>query len=487
MVPGTKHVGLVEAWRDGQMICIDGAPPKALARLRTARVVAAPDARYGCSIRLQHEPLTDRWDGTSPGLPMVKFWAGLELPARTLLDRAGYQVAAIKPCQEDAPIALPEPDSDTLKDIGADRPFLDFMRNEERGLVLTNRDIVSPAWLVAQAALAYAEAKITVAVSNQDDGFSVLEGLRKHIPDALFFHNRHKPHQQARVAIATWRYLHHSPNDLFQRDIVFALHAREAVRGEGLEQLEKAHRARLFGLVGLTERFSPHESDLVRTVFGFEELVLPRPGHRERQVLVQRVQAPACPGLPEDADDYIVQRDAVWNNAPRNKLIAALASRAMEKTKGRVIVLVGLLQHALALAELLSGWAVIRDGSGVNTRGLTEAQLKLLHASDAGWDSECPYCIATSEGMKAINLKDVGAIVRADAGAALPPIPYEKLVEPNDGPRRPLLLIDMDDRHPLLRKPSQRRRQAYDERGWFAPGVCPAQRRAEMFLASRGK
>jgi hypothetical protein len=51
-----------------------------------------------------------------------------------------------------------------------------------------------------------------------------------------------------------------------------------------------------------------------------------------------------------------------------------------------------------------------------------------------------------------------------------------------------LLLIDFHDRHhPLLRRRSRRRQEAYAERGWFAPGVDPVQARVERFLATRPK
>jgi len=54
------------------------------------------------------------------------------------------------------------------------------------------------------------------------------------------------------------------------------------------------------------------------------------------------------------------------------------------------------------------------------------------------------------------------------------------------GPARPLLLVDFDDRgHPQLRRRARQRRQAYAERGWFAPGTDPVQARAERFLDSR--
>jgi hypothetical protein len=76
--------------------------------------------------------------------------------------------------------------------------------------------------------------------------------------------------------------------------------------------------------------------------------------------------------------------------------------------------------------------------------------------------------------------------VRVDGGVGLPPLAPEQLIEPDDGPSRPLLLLDFDDRgHPQLRRRARLRWQAYAERGWFAPGVDPVEARAQQFLDSR--
>src|SRR5262245_10296919 len=94
--------------------------------------------------------------------------------------------------------------------------------------------------------------------------------------------------------------------------------------------------------------------------------------------------------------------------------------------------------------------------------------------------------VVTAAALPEVDLARVGVLVRADGGAGLPPLGPGQLVEPDEGPARPLLLIDLHDRHhPALRRQSRRRQDAYADRGWFAPGVEPVQARAERFLAGR--
>jgi hypothetical protein len=85
-----------------------------------------------------------------------------------------------------------------------------------------------------------------------------------------------------------------------------------------------------------------------------------------------------------------------------------------------------------------------------------------------------------------LDLSCAGVLVRADGGVGPPPLAPAQLIEPDDGPARPLLLLDFDDRHhPELRRRTRLRREAYAERGWLAPGVDPVRARVERFLATR--
>jgi hypothetical protein len=497
----------VSLWRDGQMLCVEPAPGALLDHLQTVRLVAGPDQQHGYRVARERQPLYDVWPGSQPNSNMLKIWAGLEPAVRNILTGASFSlppgtIPTAKPI-----VASTGAIAERLKKAGgADQPFLDLVRFRERGLVVIDPDVVSPARLVAQVALAAPDHSVTVAVSRKEDGYALRNALRKYVPEVQFFHGKHQSYVPTRLAIATFRYLDHRPVSLDDRDIVIAHNAREVVCQLGLDQLANARRARLFGIRPQKEEISPHERDLMRMVFGFEEVYLPGHGERERLVRVARCVASGGPELAPEADPFALQRDGVWNNHQRNGVIATLAGLLKARAAAalsalvpdatvavgalaapRVVVLVEQLLHGLALAELLPGWPLLADLCGPSPRNLTEAQLQVVAAGKQAWEARPAHAIVTRTGMLGVDLRDVDIVVRADAGAGLPAIPDAKLIEPADGPVRPLLLLDLDDRHPQLQKSSQRRQRAYEERGWFAPGVDPDQGRVELFLRGRGR
>ena len=65
-----------------------------------------------------------------------------------------------------------------------------------------------------------------------------------------------------------------------------------------------------------------------------------------------------------------------------------------------------------------------------------------------------------------IGLADINVLVRADAGSGLPPLAPAELAVPDDG-SAPLCVIDFADRtHPVLRRLSASRREAYEDILW---------------------
>src|SRR5262245_31558102 len=209
-----------------------------------------------------------------------------------------------------------------------------------------------------------------------------------------------------------------------------------------------ACRARVFGLVRRGEPISPHEHDLIAMLFGFEELALPRHGHRERDVRVALCPVAEGPSLPPRADECTVQGEGVWLKRPGRATVATLARLVRDRDVAglqalapavaagigqaaatRAVVLVQHLRHGLALAELLPGWPLLAARSGVNPRGLTAAQLQVVEAGWMAWDAQPTHAIVTATGLQALELKDIDVVIRADAGDALPPLPYGKPAE----------------------------------------------------------
>jgi hypothetical protein len=78
-------------------------------------------------------------------------------------------------------------------------------------------------------------------------------------------------------------------------------------------------------------------------------------------------------------------------------------------------------------------------------------------------------------------------VVCGDGGHNVPPALDSIVIRASTHNRRPLLVVDLDDRHhPRLRQWVRQRRVAYIERGWVVDSVDPATR-VERFLAGRPK
>jgi hypothetical protein len=281
-----------------------------------------------------------------------------------------------------------------------------------------------------------------------------------------------------------------------------ALHAGEEGRG-ALEAtttvargcLGHAARARVYGLLPLDASPSPLEADLLRAVFGFEEAVLPRHGHRERPVVVLRHPVRGGVPLPPGLAGVPLQRRGVWQHPIRNRRVARLAAACAAGTAHEVlgpaaadavpgvVLLAGNVEHGIALAARLpEDWLLI--ASDVHEAGLSREQVRRLHRPVSPFRAGPLYAVATPAVLANLDLSCAGVLVRADAGVGPPPLAPAQLIELDDGPARPLLLVDFDDRHhPTLRRRTRLRRQAYTERGWLAPGVDAVQARVASTTA----
>ena len=197
------------------------------------------------------------------------------------------------------------------------------------------------------------------------------------------------------------------------------------------------------------------------------------------------------------ADEYTVKRIGVHDHRVRNRRLVHLA-RALARNDrdrlqsefpsvapfdepiGRVGVLADDFGHALRLARTLD-WPLVA-GPDVIDDGLDGDDLERLEmGGDATIRTTWPV-VVTSAGMKRAGAFDV--LVRADGGIGLPAVPPAALTTV-EGETRRLLLIDVrDENHPLLRRWSATRRQAYVAATWSVAGAV-AQTPLEQFLATR--
>jgi hypothetical protein len=303
-----------------------------------------------------------------------------------------------------------------------------------------------------------------------------------------------------RVVVATYLGLGHTAfdYDVSWLDVVVVLNACEALGQLAQPCLAAAFRARLYGLLDRNDRLAPYESDQLRALFGFREVVVPQHGCAERPV---RVVWQAIRGGPmeisKSKSSFLEQkRRGVWRNPLRNRRIARLAQRlaanyctAMttvspdlaDGATPSVRVLVENVEHGLNLAKKL-GWPLLADPD-LWPAGLSQADRSAMKADTAYWTTKPQCAVVTATAFGNHSWADVDVLVRADGGVGTPSVLERGAFALGHEPVRPLVLIDFDDHQdPGLRRWSRRRRQAYRERGWLAAGEEPFPVRVQAFL-----
>jgi hypothetical protein len=468
--------------------------------LRTAVHVAHQLPGGGLRVLAAPVPLSRERPGA--GGPALCLDAGLEPVVREALRRAGCRVE----CVGQAPPPLPPPDFTRLEGLGViDHTLLDAVRHHDRAL-LRHGPGVDLALLIAEVALAWREKTIAVPVARRADARGLGRALRALLPDVSVVTGQSCPAEVGRVVVATYTGLGHTARyrlpgyrmfDISWTDILVVPDALSATTTVARAWLGHAARARVYGLLPLDARPSPLEGDLLRALFGFQEAVLPRHGHRDRPVVVLGNPVRGGMPLPPGLAGVALQRRGVWQHPVRNRIAARIAAACAAGTAQAVlgpaaadappgvVVLAANAEHALALAARLPDWLLLASLDTHET-GLTAGRVSLLNRPVSPFAATAFRTITTPAVLP--HLDWPGVLVRADGGGGggLPPLAPAQLIEPDDGPARPLVLVDFDDRHhPQLRRRARLRRQAYAERGWFAPGVDPVQARVEQFLATR--
>jgi hypothetical protein len=430
--------------------------------------------------------------------PVLYTTTALEPVVRLVLSRAGYKVQVVGGGLP--PLTPPRldllPASDTL-----DRSFLSFVEQHERGVVQYDQTAVDPARLVAQVAAGWPDRTVAAVVRREEEGKWLRGGLRSYGVDATLVTGRHHASGPSRVVVTTPVGLAYTPTEVEWLDILIAMDAQDATGKSYMECLSHAWRARLYGLLTVDARPAPLELDQMHALFGFQELFVPQHGHRLRPLRVINNSVKGGPELPAHANLVVLKRRGLWRHGLRNRRVARLArafadgdtskltqmvgpAGAVHLTSPGVIILVENVEHALVLADVLPDWRVFTRAD-VCEDGLTGDQIRRLHEQrdPFAWPL---HAIVTMEVLPTLDFRWIDVLVRADGGVGLPPLNLEALVESDQGPVRPLLIADFNDRHhPVLRQRSRARQESYEDAGWFRPGIDPATARVERFLASR--
>ena len=481
---------VVSVERRGQAIVVQPPCAEVFAVLQTMKHVYASRRGLGGRTLKVAEDLFKVEDAPLEG-PQTVVPAGLESVALHLLGRAGlavtYSVETVLP-----PRAIPAPDAVAARRLGpVDRAMLDLVHDHDHGLVRFKSGAVKPARLIAQIALAFPDMTIAVAAKRRADVRRLGRLLREHLPGTVDVVDGPCPKRLRRVVVASFLGLGEPAVEIEKKDVLIVPDAAEAHEANARLAIPHAEAARLFGFLAIGRRLAPFDEDWATAVFGLEEVVIPRHGHVGRPVEVVAVSCVGGRGRAADLDTVALKREGLWRHGLRNRRIAALARALADgdrrrldaeypavagRLEGRprplkVAVLVENIEHALAVAGRLPGWPIVA-GPHVATVGLPGRPAGLLAQRRWAGAGTPARAIVTVAGLDGSGLQLLDVLVRADGGQHVPPALDGIAIRASAHVRRPLLVVDLDDRrHPRFREWARRRRVAYMERGWVA-GRC---------------
>lgn len=497
----------IEMHREGQFLQIGPPCDELRSALRTSTHVLTS---HGAGLVICFESNMMFRETSEFDQPVIDCFAGLQPVAERVLATTEYNVqyyCTVQPLQA--------PDFARVSELGpCDVAMLEMIQRHDRSLVKYAPSNVKPAWLVAQITLAWPLLSIAVVVTRVVEARHLQSSLLKYVPNvAVITSKDHAADEQVgRVVVATYNGLGHSGIEIEKRNIVIALNAVEASRVGPLSCLGHARRARMYGLVPLDKKLAPFDKHVVRVLFGFDEVTIESHGTAATEIQVVMLKNSGGVRLTANIDLTELKRRAIWHNSIRNRRIARLAENliqgkhlsmqqlssaladAVANRPLAVLVLVENLEHGSALQRRLPGWPLVAKDK----------------SPDASIESEeVPFhAVVTWEGLKSLRHTGVDVIIRADGGTGLPPIvdrvtgtsiiyginnvpdemPHVAELSPDTASiysKNNLILVDFDDRHhQILRRWSRQRRLAYEEQGWYAPGVNPTQARVDQFLAA---
>lgn len=358
--------------REGHFFLIDWEFEPILRRVLQTRVCGGHQTENGAlMVRRRRKPLFEHEEHETAKL---KFWCGLLPVVLMALRDAGINVKPFGGRHA----SLPAPVRD---DRLQQHQFLEFISRHDRGLVRYNSDSVSPVHLLAQIARAWPDLFVTMITSRIDDAKNIAAQLREVGIDACAITGKNHPIVKPRVMVCTPAGMAYSLTEPEKQDIVFYLDAVAAFGKEPLWCLQFAARARLYGFLGHSRQLSPHDMDMIRSVYGFQEVFVPWHLRESRPIEIAWSVTNGRELCHEVHDTFSLKKHGLWENDRRNRQIAKIAraltsgdretiaqtlipSRPAEEweTTPNTYVIVENIEHAMKLVPKLPGWRVLASG-----------------------------------------------------------------------------------------------------------------------------
>jgi hypothetical protein len=271
--------GTVTMRREGQLCTVDAGCEKVLRPILRTRVRRCQQILDG-SLAIERRTQVLYEHDTIGYTPVLRFWSGLAGPVLTALRQADIRVELAGGLHH-AELQVPAPNK-TLPDLAV----LEHIARHDRGLIRYDAHSVNLVYLIAQIARAWPELKIAVITSGRHDTVNIAAQLRKRGVDAFGYTAQHEYCVEARVSVCTFAGLAFTPVGPEKQDIVIVLDATHAIGEQPRWCLGHTIRARMYGFLSIERSLSPYAEDLVRCIFGFDEVVVPQHGYRMRPIEV---------------------------------------------------------------------------------------------------------------------------------------------------------------------------------------------------------
>lgn len=477
---------IVKAGRRGHYLVVQ--PP--CTELIGAFLTTAHDFHHG----LRAVPFDMIWEDKHPYLgPYQQSFAGMAELVREHLVRCGYVL------EDDSDPVRNLPPPQLMRNDGQRRPdrgLLEHLRSAERALVRYPRGKVSLPALVAQIALAWPRERVAIAATRRADAKRIADHLLPLMPVTLM-PSEGVTDDVERVVVGRPRGLACSgAAGLHEPGILIATNPHELFQEWGINLIKRARPRRLIGLLDANLEVAPYVRDFLLALFGPDSPLVPRHGALILcpQIVFLRIKGgpKIWVGTPLDLKQY-----GVWHHRIRNRRVVQLVKaliarnrptmsrlfpdvlRALPKPPERVVVLVEVIEHALALLRRLPGARLV-TGPDLYVEGLDSADASSISQA-CSRPSSCAVQIATAAGMRRLQRVDV--LVAATGGPSLPLSLWEIGVSRSD---KAPLIVDFNDRcHPELRSLSRQRLAHYLAEGCRIEGVRSPATALDHFLWTR--
>jgi len=422
----------------------------------------------------------------------IQTYRGFIEPSGVFYADKGHELNC--PCPVGKPANLAPERTSSLSVAQID--FVQFICQHQRGVIRTNT-IEQAATCVAILVCMLPGLRVAVAVKNG----RLAKLMRRIVKSQLkryAFANQH-----GNVDIGTFPSIAEKVSHN-KHDVVFVLDAVKGLSDWGRNCVLSATHAKTFGFLLSSSRAAQQDVDYLRALYGFRERVVPEVGYDEMRISTAWFD---FRWYPEHATDggssHDIKRQELWHLAIRNRLIAKLSRvintgdrTTLEKQFSglaetvsldrpmRTAILVETIDHAahllphLRFPRLFAGSPLVLNGMSYQQQQRVQNAVNCRGGTDP--------IIVTFDGLRSFPLSKVDAIIRADGGEGMPPIP--RLVKSRDGAHghHNLLLVDINDKHhSYLRSCSRKRRRAYLQREWYFQGADPTIERIRQWISQK--